>query len=62
MIPALKFIGECLVFAAAMAVIGGWMLVLDALVGRPHLRECNQRREVIAYKSELNNERHLPCL
>ena len=32
MIPALKFIGECLVFVAAMAVIGGWMLVLDALV------------------------------
>ena len=33
MIRALKFIGGCIVFASAMAVIWGWMVLLDAMVG-----------------------------
>ena len=29
---ALKFLGGCIVFVAAMAAIGGWMVVLDAVM------------------------------
>ena len=32
MTAALKFIGGCILFAAAMAVIAGWMVILDAVV------------------------------
>ena len=34
MIRALKFIAGCLLFATAMAVIAGWMVILDAMVAR----------------------------
>ena len=33
MTRALKFIGGCLVFASAMAVIWAWVIMLDAVVG-----------------------------
>jgi len=32
--PALKFIGSCLLFAGTIVAIWGWIILLDAMVGR----------------------------